>query len=184
MRWDELFRDLEAQLEAADAAELAAEVADRTRSEVGRLRLLDRLRPATGHAVRLQVRGAGQVAGRLDHVGAEWVLVDEQGGRQALVPLAALVSVSGLGQLSQLPDSQSRVHARLGLASALRGVARDRMPVTVWLDEGSTLSGTVDRVGADFLELAEHAPGEPRRRGDVTGVRAVPFAALGAVRSA
>jgi hypothetical protein len=39
-------------------------------------------------------------------------------------------------------------------------------------------------VGADFVELAEHPAGEARRRGEVRGVRTVPFTALGAVRRA
>jgi hypothetical protein len=75
------------------------------------------------------------------------------------------------------------VLARLGLGSALRAIARDRLQVTVVLIDGSTLPGTVDRVGADFLEMAEHAPGEPRRRGDVSGMRTVAFAAVAVVRS-
>jgi len=183
MRWDDLFRDLEGQLEAAEVAEVAAEVADRSRRESARLRLVDRLRPAAGHEVRLQVRGGGQVAGRLDHVGAQWVLVAETAGRQALVPLSAVLAVAGVGVLSSPPDVEERVFDRLGLGSALRAIARDRAPVTLGLVDGSALTGTVDRVGADFLELAEHAAGESRRRGEVSGVRVVPFEALATLRS-
>lgn len=183
MRWDDLFRDLEGQLEAAEVAEVAAEVADRTRRESARLRLVDRLRPAVGHEVRLQVRGGGHVAGRLDHVGAQWVLVAETAGRQALVPLTAVLAVAGVGVLSSPPDVEERVFDRLGLGSALRAIARDRAPVTLGLVDGSSLTGTVDRVGADFLELAEHGAGEPRRRGEVSGVRVVPFEALASLRS-
>ena len=183
MRWDELFRDLEGQLEAAEGAELATEVADRTRREVAQLRLLDRLAPGVGHQVRLQVAGAGLVSGRLEQVGAEWLLVAEAAGRQAVVPVAAVLSAGGLGVLSRTPGQEGRVVARLGLGSALRAIARDRLQVTVVLLDGSALTGTVDRVGADFLEMAEHGPGEPRRRGEVSGMRAVPFAAIAAVRS-
>ena len=183
MRWDELFRDLEGQLDAAESAELASEVADRTRHEVVQLRLLDRLLPAAGHDVQLHVAGDGQVSGRLDQVGAEWLLVSESAGRQALVPMAAVLSAAGLGALSAVPGQEGRVFARLGLGSALRAIARDRLQVTIGLVDGSALTGTVDRVGADFLELAEHAAGEPRRRSEVSGVRAVPFAAVATVRS-
>ena len=80
MRWDELFADLEGQLAAAEGGELAAEVADRTRYEAAQLSLLDRLAPAAGHDVRLHVMGVGQVGGRLDQVGAEWLLVSEAAG--------------------------------------------------------------------------------------------------------
>lgn len=184
MRWEDLFRDLEAQLEAAEQAELAAEVADRTRAEAARLRMADRLAPAAGHGVRLHVRGAGQVSGRLVSVGSEWLLLDES-GRQVLVPLRAVLAAGGLGRLSRDPEAPvGRVAARLGLSSALRGVARDRLPVSVWLLDGAVLTGTLDRVGVDFLEIAEHSSGEPRRSAELTAVRTVPFEAIAAVRTA
>jgi hypothetical protein len=183
MRWDELFADLEGQLEAAEGAELAAEVADRTRHETAQLWLIDRLVPAAGHDVRLHLRGAGPVSGRLDRVGAEWLLVSEAAGRQALVPVAAVLSAAGLGALSRAPGQETRVFARLGLGSALRAIARDRVQVVVGLVDGAAVTGTVDRVGADFVEVAEHGPGEPRRQREVSGMRAVPFAAIAIVRS-
>jgi hypothetical protein len=183
MRWDELFADLEGQLDAAEGAELAAEVADRTRHETAQLGLLDRLAPAAGHEVRLHVIGAGQVNGRLDRVGAEWLLVSEAAGRQALVPVAAVLSAGGLGALSRAPGQDGQVFARLGLGSALRAIARDRVQVVVGLLDGSAVTGTVDRVGADFFEVAEHGPGEPRRQSEVSGMRTVPFAGIAVVRS-
>jgi hypothetical protein len=183
MRWDDLFRDLEAQLDAAEAAELAAEVADRTRREAAQLALVDRARAAVGHPVAVRALGAGPVDGVLTDVGSQWLLVAETGGREVLVPSAAVVSLAGLRAWSGAPGSAGQVFARLGLGHALRGIARDRVAVQVWLTDGSVVSGTVDRVGADFLEVTEHGSGEPRGRGDVTGVRTVPFAALALVRS-
>jgi hypothetical protein len=64
----------------------------------------------------------------------------------------------------------------------LRGVARDRSPVRLHLRDGGTVEATIDRVGADFVEAATHAPGEPRRRPDVREVELVPLAAVVAVR--
>lgn len=182
MRWEDLFSDLEAQLAAAERAELAGEVADRTRRELARIRLVDRLHAVPGRPVELLVRGAGRVAGRLADVAPEWLLVEERGSLPTLVPLGAVLSVAGLGARAEDPVGAGAVVARLGLGVALRAVARDRAPVSLVLVDGSTLAGTVDRVGADHLDLAEHAPGELRRSRDVRGVRAVPFAALGAVR--
>ena len=183
MRWDDLFRDLEAQLEAAAAAELDGELADRTRREAALLGLVDRARAAVGHPVVVRVRGAGPVDGVLAEVGAQWLLVTETGGRDVIVPLAAVVSLAGLRAWSAAPGSGGQVFARLGLGSALRGIGRDRVPVQVVLTDGSVVAGTVDRVGADFVEVTEHAVGEPRRRADTSGVRTVPFAGIALVRS-
>jgi hypothetical protein len=183
MRWDELFRDLEAQLEAAGSAELDAEVADRTRREAAGLALVDRARAAAGARVAARVLGAGPVEGVLREVGSEWLLLAEDGGGEVVLPLAALQSLRGLSRWTGAPGSGGQVFARLGLASALRGVARDRVAVSVCLVDGSVLTGTLDRVGADFVELSAHGAGEPRRRDDVTSVRTVPFAAIALVRS-
>jgi hypothetical protein len=56
--------------------------------------------------------------------------------------------------------------------------------VHVVLDDGAVLSGTIDRVGADFLELAVHAPGEPRRAEAVRGVHAVALDGVAVMRTA
>ena len=184
MRWDELFSDLAGQLSAAEAAERAAEVADRTRAEAGQLRLVDRLRPAVAAPVTAHVRAAGVVRGTLLDVGSDWLLVEEAGAREVLVPLAALLAVSGAGGPSAVPGAEGEVARRLDLRWALRGLTRSRSGVHVVLVDGSVLTGTLDRVGADHVDLAEHAPGEPRRAGAVRQVRLVPIAALAAVRRA
>ncbi len=183
MRWEGLFRDLEAQLEAAESAAAEAEVADRTRRESATVALVDRALGAAGSRVAVRVLGAGAVDGVLKEVGAQWLLVEEDGGRDALVALPAVLSLAGLTAWSAPPGAGGQVFARLGLGSALRGIARDRAPVSVWLLDGSVVSGTVDRVGADFLEVSTHGPGEPRRRTEVSSVRTVAFAGLALLRS-
>ena len=184
MRWEQLFTDLEAQLDAAETAEQQAEEASRARAEHGRVRLVDRVRGAHGHEVSLRCLGGATVAGRLVDVGIDWLLLVDGQGREVLVATAAVTVVAGLGTPTAAGSPDGEVARRLDLRRALRGLARDRAPVSCLLADGGVLTGTVDRVGADFLELAEHPLDQPRRRGAVTGVRAVPVRAVVAVRTA
>ena len=178
MRWDELFADLAAQLEEAAAAELAGEVADRTRREIAALTLVDRARAAIGHQVRVQLLGPEVVSGLLLEVGAQWVLLRDDGGRDVLAPWSAVVSIVGLGLGSTAPAEGGLVFRRLGLTAALRAIARDRAVVSVGLVDGTVVSGTFDRVGLDFVEISEHAVGDARRPGQVSAVRTVAHTGL------
>lgn len=177
MRWESLFADVEAQVAAAERAEMDAEVAERTRAEWSRIRLADRLRAAVGHDVHLLLGGGHRVAGTCTDAGREWVALREA-ATQVLVPLHAVVAVTGLPGAVAPPAGA--VLRRLGLAHALRAVVRDRRPVRV-LAGASVLTGTVDRVAADHLDLAEHPLDEPRRPRSVRQVSSVPFPALQAV---
>ena len=53
----------------------------------------------------------------------------------------------------------------------------------VVLDEGTSVTGTIDRVGADYVELAEHPVDLHRRSGAVHGVRTVVIDAVVVVRT-
>lgn len=185
MRWHALFDDLEGQLEVAQAAELAGEVAERVRVAAARVTAAQRWSAAAGRGVVVALPGAGVVRGAVVDSGPDWALVAEGSGREALVPLGAVLSVSGL-PAAPAPTEQpaeERVARALDLRWALRGLARDRAGVSVVLVDGSALSGTVDRVGADHLDLALHGAGEARRAREVRDVRLVPLAAVALVRS-
>lgn len=181
MRWDRLFADLEAQLAAAGTAELESEIADRSRAEHGQIRFADRLRAADGQPLQVRVVGAGVIGGTLRGVGVDWLLMGSAPGGQVLLRLSAVVSVAGLGTATAAALDRGLVHERLDFRRALRGLAVGRNQVRVRLVEGGTLVGTLDRVGADFVELAEHPAGEPRRQNAVRAVHAVPIAAVAAV---
>lgn len=183
MRWEQLFTDLEQEYEAAMALELDAEVAERSRAERGRIGIADRLRAHHGHPVQLDVQGAGAVQGTLLDSGLDWVLVAEPRGVRCLVPTDRLVTVAGLGRRAGDPLLVSKVDARFDLRLTLRRLARSRSGVSVLLTSGRQLDGTIDRVGADHVDLALHAMGEARRAGAVMAVSTVPLAAMGAVRS-
>ena len=109
----------------------------------------------------------------------QWVLLRDDGGRDVLVPWSAVVSVVGLGLESTSPRRrEGQVFRRLGLTAALRAIARDRAAVSVGLVDGSVVSGTLDRVGLDFVEISEHAVGDARRPGQVSAVRTVAHTGL------
>jgi hypothetical protein len=183
MRWDELFADLEGQLARYSAAELEAEVADRTRIEFSQIRLLDRLRPALGAQIRLQLQGGGHLVGRLAQVGSDWLLVGDPNGTDVVVPLTGLRSVGGVGPRSAAPSAKGAVAARYSLTAVLRRISRDRAGVAVRFADGAALAGTIDRVGADFIEIAEHPAGEPRRRTAVTGSRLIWLGSIVSIHS-
>jgi hypothetical protein len=183
MRWQRLFADLEAQLAEEEATAERHEDASRARVEWGRLRLVDRLRGSVGQPVALGCRGAGEVTGRLVEVGVDWLLLEDGQRRDVLVAQRVVRTVGGLMARTAADADPGAVGRRLDLRWALRGLARDRAAVHCLLDDGSAVTGTVDRVGADFVELAEHPADLPRRRSAVTGVRVVVLDAVAVVRT-
>ena len=183
MRWQQLFADLQAQFETAEDAEARAEWASRARAEVGAVRLAERLRGSIGAPVTVTCRGAGRVSGVLAETGTDWLLVTDERGREQLVSAAAVRTVAGLGRWTAPVEDEGPVRVRLDLRRALRGLARDRSAVQVVLDDGTVLTGTIDRVGADYVELAEHAADQPRRAGAVRQVHAVVIDGVAVVRT-
>lgn len=160
--------DLEDQAASAWSAERDLEVAERARAEYARVDLAGRLTASLGSEIQVTLDGAGSVAGVLRRVADGWCLVKASGAGW-IVPVAAVVSVRGAGVRSVATEARA-VTARLGLGSALRGLAGEQC--LVWLRGGSRLEARIGRVGADFVEV--HA-GEDRMP------TLVPFAALSAV---
>jgi hypothetical protein len=188
VRWDQLFAELESQYQQFAAAAEDAETGERIRVEQGAVVVGARLAGAIGRPVRLSVTAGRPVAGVLRSVGPDWVLVGEAPGREALVSLSAVTVVEGLTAATGAP--LTGVAQRLDLRFALRGLARDRSPIALTVPggrgaagtDGTELTGTIDRVGADFIEVALHAAWEPRRAGAVRQVVLVPRSAIIAVR--
>ncbi|PVU82077.1 hypothetical protein DDP54_02580 [Cellulomonas sp. WB94] len=174
MRWEALFADMEAQLDAARTADLAAEVVELTRAERATVAVADRFRAAHGAQLTVRTHGGEQVSGVLRDAATQWILLDVQ-GRSSLVPLGAITAVRGLPRHSA--GAGGVVERRLTLGHALRALARDRVVVQVVTD-GGELAGRVERVGADHLDLA--AGHVESRDGELW---AVPFAAILVVRS-
>jgi hypothetical protein len=209
MRWDRLFADLEAQFDEISDAEAAAELADRQRVAFGAVRATQRLAGSLEQPIRVRLAGGASIGGVLRSVGPDWLLLVEAQSRECLVALSAVTAVEGL--TAATAPELSGLALRMDLRRALRGLARDRSPVAVgltgWLGgvagtapasvassigsaligSGSTGSdeviGTIDRVGADFVEIAVHAAWEPRRAGTVRSVALVPLDAVVLVRA-
>lgn len=189
VRWEQLFSDLDARFDDLADAEMMAELPDRQRRAARAVTTVQRLLGAIGCAVRVRVRSGRLHTGDLTAVGPDWLLVADAGGGERLLNLHAVTAIEGLTTGTGAPLSS--VAGRLDLRMALGGIARDRSPVVVGIpgeSEGShasgvELTGTIDRVGADFLELAQHPVWEPRRRGAVRSVVLIPVAAVDSVRT-
>lgn len=179
MRWELLFEDLAARLAAEESLDREAEVAERTRRERAQVGLLQRLAAArSGAPISAHVAGLGRVQARVLDVGADWVLLGTSAERGALVPFAALRSLGGLAGRA---GPVSSVTKGFTLGAALRAISRDRAGVLLVDVDGTRTTGTIDAVGQDALDLAEHPLDLPRRPEHVIDVRVVPFTAIGAV---
>jgi len=199
MRWDRLFADLEARFDEIGAAEAAAELADRQRVAIGAVRATQRLAGSVDQPIRVRLAGGASVGGVLRTVGPDWLLLVEGRARECIVALSAVTAIEGL--TAATAPEMTGLALRLDLRRALRGLSRDRSPVAVgltgWLgglagtasagvpaETGSAeVIGTIDRVGADFIEIAVHAAWEPRRAGTVRSVALVPLDAVVLVRA-
>src|SRR3954453_3896639 len=178
VRWARLFDDLGGQIDAAEQADRGAEAAELRRLEWSRLTATDRLAGAVGSSVTLSIEGFGPLPGVVRQVGGGWVLV-QGAGAETLVAVSAVIAVTDL-RVGSGPPAKDPTRSP-GLGFVLRRLARDRAPVRVVVRTGETFAGTIDRVGADFLDVAEHRAARPRRAAAVQRVRTVPFAALAVV---
>ena len=180
MRWTDLFDDLEAQLAAQEAAQVQGEVAEHTRAALGRVSLTERFLADLGVRVRLTLRGGLVVDGALREVASDWLVIQDDSAarpREVLVVTATILNVSGLSGRSDV-GRRSRVERSLDLRQALRALSRDRALVRAQDLEGGVTLGTIDRVGADHLDLSQHPDDLPRRDRDVSSVVSIPYQAL------
>lgn len=183
MRWDALFEDLESQFAEAGRLALDSEVNERARAEMVGLELADRLRAVLGCRLTVYLSSGESFSGTLTHAGGDALVLDEE-QHQLLIPYTAAVRYAGLGRLS-LAESSS-VRRGIGLASALRGMARDRAELSVLVGNvggAVRLAGVIDRVGGDYFDLAVLTLGEARRSHHVSQIATIPFTALEAIRS-
>ena len=175
MRWEErlldLFDDLEQQADGLALAERDALVTEQSRAEYAEVDLAARLAASVGARVRLDVRGVGGLDGVLRRTGDGWLVLDA-GGRAWVVVLTAVRRARGLSDGAV--DAAARpLTTRLGLASALRGLAEARWETVLHGPDGQVSRVFLGRVGRDFMEV--RTPDGP--------VELVPFTAIAALSS-
>lgn len=197
MRWDELFDDLESQLERELSAEEVDLEAEEERLRLGRLSIRDRVtsllgRSVLGERVDLTLTDGSRLPVRPSSAGRDWLAVDvlaeSERSTQSIVPFSAIAGISlGAAQVrasltgSTGDETQPSLSARLGLPFVLRDLCRRRRGVDLVTVIG-TMYGTIDRVGRDHLDVAIHERGMPRRASAVTELRIVPLSALLLIR--
>ena len=175
-RFDNLLAGILAEAEAADAAALDADIAEVERAVRAESRLLDRLRAQ--RRVALDIVGMGTLVGDVAVVGRDVVVLAADDGDWA-VPIwgiAAVIDPAPGVLVAQRPSE------RLGLTAIARSWARQRCSVRVVRLNAVPLDGTLDAVGADHLDLAEHDPGEPRRPESVRRLATIPLGNVAAIR--
>ena len=199
MRWDNLFDDLEGQLEQELSAEELDLRAEEERLRLGRLALRDRILAAhEGRSVddrdgiHLVLTDGTPFTVRPITFGRDWFSADllDHSSRQvqAIIPISSIASVAftarqALRSLDAVPGSTrpTSLPARLTLSFVLRDLCRRRAAVELQTLLGP-VHGTIDRIGRDHLDLAVHDPGEARRQSAVQESRMVPFSQVLIVR--
>ncbi len=184
MRWDHLFDDLSAQLEHELQSEQVDLEQEEERLRIGRLPVRERLvalrrAPGDHGAVTVRLVTGDVLTVRLVTVGRDWFAGSVEGsGRvvQAAIPIAgvdALLLTPDQAATSLVPVAEaSELGARLGLPFLLRDLCRRRTAVTI-RTRASEATGTIDRVGRDHVDLAEHELDQPRRSSVVRRVRVI-----------
>ena len=199
MRWDDLFDDLESQLEHELGAEDLDLAAEEERLRLGRTSLRSRLQslvsasPAGSEwSVLAHLTSGRSIPLRPTTFGKDWlsavIVADWPQQAECVLPLASIAGLSlDAEQLERslvgddLRAPPDRLSDRIGLSFVLRDLCRRRRSVGLECRTG-LLQGTIDRVGRDHLDLAVHEAGSERRRREVTDLRVVGFDDLVLVR--
>lgn len=200
MRWDNLFDDLEGQLEQELAAEDVDVRAEEERLRLGRLSLRERILAVheaqsrhSPYSIQMQLADGLVARLRPTTIGRDWFSADVIDGESVsgpcVVPFAAIVAVFlTRPQLADsltaqpVPETSRGLSSRLGLGFVLRDLCRRRSPLELRL-VGVQAFGTIDRVGRDHFDLAVHERGAARRASAVSEYRVVPFDQLLFVRA-
>lgn len=179
MRWDDLFADLEGGVESMQQQERDADIAERTRAQLGSLRWVDR---CVGARLALRIAGVGLVEGTIETVTRDWLLMQVDGRSDWVVGLDAVNGVVGAPPAATTADARGAVAARMTWVNAWSVLSRDRARVHVVRTDGTHVSGIAARVGRDFVEMrcSDDFGAEDRRQDDRFEI--VPYRSIAAVK--
>lgn len=197
VHWDRLFEDLEGQLASEWESERAALDAESERLRISRLELRTRLRVlcASAAPTTIDLPHGRRVRARLNTLGSDWVATTIAQAEESAVKRSTLIvplhAVRGLtvdhglllSSLEEDDDAVPALRERMSLGFVLRDLARRRVPVRIVSVDGSEMHGTIDRAGADHLDLALHDPGEARTASAVRSFQIIPFSAVTSVQT-
>lgn len=164
-RWDRVFADLEAQVEADADRDQWAEISEHAQSQLREISLHDRLRALAEQSAQITVwvasPGSEPIQGRIIDLGQDWIRLQ----RPVNLPWNHItIALTGICALSPLParaiTGAELILQRRSLVLAIRELARRAARVQVLSTDGRLRIGRVRAVGADYLELnAEQQPG-------------------------
>jgi hypothetical protein len=175
-----VFDELEAEFEAGLRREAEQETVAAVRAELGSTVLWEQLARRLGSEM-VAIAGTRVLRGSAVASYPEFLVLRAHDGAEHLIRYGPAVSVVLPAEPPPLRPTPGPAVRRYQLALALRELARRRDPVRVDLSDGTSVDGTIEAVGSDYLEIAEHDPGEARRRTAVRARRFVGFAAIVAV---
>jgi hypothetical protein len=175
-----VFDELEAEFEAGLRREADQEAVAALRAGIGATVLWEQLARRVGSEAAASA-GYRVLRGIVVASYPEFLVLRGGDGSEHLVRYGSAVSIAMPSAPSRLRPTPAAAVRRYQFALALRELARRREPVRVELADGSRVEGTIEAVGSDYLEVAEHDPGEARRKAAVRGRRFMGFAAVAAV---
>jgi hypothetical protein len=175
-----VFEELEAEFEAGLRREADQETAAALRAGIGETVLWEQLARRTGTQAVAHA-GSRRFRGVVVASYPEFLVLHDGDGTEHLIRYGPATSVALPAEPTTLQPAPAAAARRYRLSLALRELARRREPVRVELADGGRVDGTIEAVGSDYLEIAEHDPGEARRRRAVKARRFLGLAAIAAV---
>lgn len=190
VRWDALFADLDAQLQAQADQRFQAEVQQARELERSQLLLADRLRAHledqryASEQLSVLLRGGRRITCCLESVGADWI-AGSAGVHSLLIPLPAVLMVESLARTAAQETSPTR--RRLTIAAPLRALMNDRAGVAVFGEgadgDAELAAGRLIAVGKDHFDVLMPAADGHAPKRDGRSIRTIPLNAVALIRS-